>query len=161
MERASEPEEPIVNPRLDDDEIAALAPLGKRHWLRDGEALFFKSEASALGDGKLNAHLKTQGIEWLLVAGVWTEACVDATVRHAVDRGFRVLLVKDACGSGTLTMHQAAILNLANRLYGGAVVDSARADALLSGEEVEAWQTSMPVPLRYRGDTLVELYEGV
>lgn len=126
-----------------------------------GEAVFLKSEASAFGNSELKAYLETQAIEWLLVAGVWTEACIDATVRQAVDQGFRVLLIKDACGSGTLAMHQVAILNLANRLYGGAVLDSARACILLSGGEAEAWQTSTPVPLRYCRDTFAELYEGV
>jgi len=57
----------------------------------------------------------------LMVAGVWTEACIAATVRDALALGFRVLVVKDACASGTEAMHQTAILNLANRLYGGAV----------------------------------------
>lgn len=128
---------------------------------RKGEALFFKSEASAFGDGRLAAHLKKANIEWLFVVGVWTEACVDASVRQAVDQGFRVILVKDACGSGTLTMHQIAILNLANRLYGGAVVESAGAAALLAGAEVVAWQTSRPVPLRYCRDSFPELYERI
>lgn len=133
---------------------AEVAPKG-------GEPVFFKSEASAFGNRKLKAHLEELGIQWLLIAGVWTEACVDLTVRQAVDFGFRVLLVKDACGSGTLTMHQVAILNLANRLYGGAVVDCQDACALLSGQGVDAWQTPRPVPLRFRAETINELYEGV
>ena len=76
--------------------------------------------------------------ERLVVAGVWTEACVDATVKGALAQGFRVLLVKDACGSGSVAMHQTGILNLANRLYGGAVTDTAGACRLIAGETVEA-----------------------
>ena len=45
-------------------------------------------------------------------------------MKQAVDLGFRVILVKDACGSGSTAMHQTGILNLANRLYGGAVIDT-------------------------------------
>jgi maleamate amidohydrolase len=37
-------------------------------------------------------------------------------VKEAIDLGSRVLLVKDACGSGSMAMHQTGILNLANRL---------------------------------------------
>ncbi|WP_442580437.1 isochorismatase family protein [Mesorhizobium sp. ASY16-5R] len=127
---------------------------------RDGEALAIKAEAGAFG-GALGGQLKAQGIEWLVVAGVWTEACVDATVRQAVDLGFRVLLVKDACGSGTRAMHQTAILNLANRLYGGAVTDTAGACRLIAGEAVDAWMTEGAVPLRYDFDNAAALYEAL
>ena len=57
----------------------------------------------------------------------------------AIDLGFRVMLVKDACGSGSTAMHQTAILNLANRLYGGAVTGTDAACRLMSGETVEVW----------------------
>ena len=58
-------------------------------------------------------------------------------MRDAIAHGFRVLLVKDACGSGTEAMHQTGILNLANRLYGGAVADTAKACRLFAGETAE------------------------
>jgi nicotinamidase-related amidase len=79
----------------------------------DGEQLLIKAEASAFGGVSPAEDLKARGIEWLVIAGVWTEACVHATVKDAMALGFRVLLVKDACGSGTSAMHQTAILNLA------------------------------------------------
>ncbi len=126
-----------------------------------GEPLFIKAEASAFGDGKLAPRLKAGGIEWLIVAGVWTEACVDASVRQAVAQGFRVLLVKDACGSGTDAMHQTAILNLANRLYGGAVIDTAGALRLIAGETVDAWQVEGAVPIRYEFATAANLYAAL
>ena len=89
---------------------------------------------------------------------MWTEACIDATVRDAVDLGFRIILVKDACGSGTAAMHQTAILNLANRLYGGAVVDTDGAVRLMAGETIEAWQVQGSVPLRFTYENAAELY---
>lgn len=124
----------------------------------DGERMLVKAEASALRDGMAVADLKARGIEWLMVAGVWTEACVDATVRDAVASGFRVLLVKDACGSGSAAMHQTAILNLANRLYGGAVVNTETACLLLAGESVVAWQVEGAVPLRFTYENAAALY---
>ena len=51
----------------------------------------------------------------------------------ALKLGFRVVLVKDACGSGSIAMHQTGILNLANRLYGGAITDTAGACRLMAG----------------------------
>ena len=106
-------------------------------------------------------ELKAKGIEWLFVAGVWTEACVDATVKDAIRLGFRVLLVKDACGSGWAAMHQTGILNLANRLYGGAVTSTDGACRLIAGETIDAWQSPGPVPLRFTFDNASELYDGL
>ncbi|QKC80952.1 isochorismatase family protein [Mesorhizobium sp. NZP2077] len=124
----------------------------------DGEALLIKAEASAFRSGPAADQLKASGVEWLVVAGVWTEACIDATVKDAVAKGFRVLLVKDACGSGSAAMHQTGILNLANRLYGGAVTDTDGACRLLAGEKVAVWQVEGSVPLRFSFDNAAKLY---
>jgi nicotinamidase-related amidase len=94
-------------------------------------------DASAFCEGNLRPLLTEAGIEWLAIAGVWTEACVAATVRDSIGQGFRVLLVKDACGSGTEAMQKTAALNLANRLYRGAVTDTTRAIDLLDDRTVE------------------------
>jgi maleamate amidohydrolase len=123
-----------------------------------GEALLIKAEASAFRIGPATRDLKSAGIEWLVVAGVWTEACIDASVKDAVAKGFRVLLVKDACGSGSAAMHQTGILNLANRLYGGAITDTDGACRLLAGETVTAWQVEGSVPLRFSFDNAARLY---
>jgi nicotinamidase-related amidase len=137
-----------------DDPLTAIcpevAPL-------DGERLVIKSEANAFGTG-LGDELKAAGAEWLFVCGVWTEACVDATVKAALKLGFRVVLVKDACGSGSAAMHQTGILNLANRLYGGAVTDTEGACRLMVGEAVTAWQPDRPVPIRYDFEDAGALY---
>jgi len=138
------------------DPLTALCP---ESGPADGEAALIKAEASAFGDGRLEPLLRGFGVEWLFVSGVWTEACVDATVKDAVTRGFHVVLVKDACGSGTAAMHRTGILNLANRLYGGAVVDTDAACRLLAGEAAEAWMVVGSVPLRYQADTIDALYE--
>lgn len=124
-----------------------------------GEMMLVKTEASAFGAGPAAGRLRAEGIEWLVVAGVWTEACIDATVRDAVSSGFRVLLVKDACGSGSTAMHQTAILNLANRLYGGAVTTTDGACRLMAGETVDAWQVVGSVPLRFTYENAARLYD--
>ncbi|TIW31550.1 MAG: isochorismatase family protein, partial [Mesorhizobium sp.] len=41
----------------------------------EGETMLVKTEASAFGNGAFADRLKTAGIEWLVIAGVWTEAC--------------------------------------------------------------------------------------
>ncbi|MBA3448870.1 MAG: isochorismatase family protein [Pseudaminobacter sp.] len=140
-----------------DDPLTAIcpevAPAGD-------ERLFIKAQASVFGDG-LGRELKAEGIEWLVVAGVWTEACVDATVKDAQALGFRVALVKDACASGTAAMHQVGILNLANRLYGGAVADTPSACRLMAGEAANVWRVEGAVPLRFTFENAGELYAAL
>jgi nicotinamidase-related amidase len=126
-----------------------------------GEVVIHKNDASAFEEGSLQARLARLGIEWLVVAGVWTEACVAASVRDAMTAGLRVLLVKDACGSGSAAIHQTAILNLANRLYGGAVADVARAEVLLAGAEATVWTTDRPVPILYNLRDATKHYESL
>ncbi len=125
---------------------------------RDGEPVFTKNDASAFCEGDLAPLLKAHAIDWLIVSGVWTEACVAATIRDAIAAGLRVLLVKDACGSGTEAMHKTAVLNLANRLYGGAVTDTDRAVALLKGDAAEVWIAERPVPILFDFADAAERY---
>jgi nicotinamidase-related amidase len=126
---------------------------------RSGEPVLFKNDASAFCEGELEPLLRTAAVEWLIVAGVWTEACVAATAQDAIARGIRVMLVKDACGSGTTAMHQTGILNLANRLSGGAVANTDTASRLIAGAEVEVWVPERPVPILYRYGDVGKLYE--
>lgn len=128
---------------------------------QDGETVIGKNDASAFSTGALEPLLRETGIEWLIVCGVWTEACVAATVRDAIPRGFRVLLVKDACGSGTVAMHETAILNLANRLNGGAVANTATACRLIAGERANAWVAEKQVPILYTFEDAKAQYDAL
>jgi nicotinamidase-related amidase len=125
---------------------------------RGSEPVIYKNDASAFCEENLQPLLADAQIEWLVISGVWTDACVAATVRDGIAQGFRVLLVKDACGSGTVAMHETAVLNLANRLYGGAVTDTAGAMGLLEGETVEAWIAERPVPILFNFTDAAERY---
>ncbi|MEA2519449.1 MAG: maleamate amidohydrolase [Chloroflexota bacterium] len=125
----------------------------------EGETLLVKSDASSFADGVAAGLLGGLGVEWLFVSGVWSEACLAATVRDAVELGFRTILVKDACGSGSQAMHETAILNLANRLHGGAVTDTEGASRLMAGEAVDVWVVDGSVPLRFTYEDAADLYE--
>lgn len=126
---------------------------------RLGEKVIIKDAASVFSNGNLVAELRASGIEWLAIAGVWTEACIDASVKDAIGNGFRVMLVKDACGSGSIAMHQTGVLNLANRLYGGAVTDTSHACRALAGQAIDAWQIEGSVPLRFTYENAAALYD--
>jgi nicotinamidase-related amidase len=47
----------------------------------------------------LEQTLKESGIKNLVVAGMMTHMCVDATVRHAADLGYKITLLSDACAT--------------------------------------------------------------
>ena len=132
-------------------EVAPLSP----------EEVIYKNDASAFCEGTLEPILARCNIEWLIIAGVWTEACVAATVRDAIALGLRALIVKDACGSGTVAMHQTAVLNLANRLYGGAVTGTAGAQRLLRGETTDVWKPERPVPILFDYATAAREYDAL
>lgn len=157
---------PMHHPRLPDgrsafsDKDDPLTTICTEVAPTEGERLVTKSEASAFGTG-FGDELKAAGTEWLYICGVWTEACVDATVKAALKLGFRVALVKDSCGSGSVAMHQTGILNLANRLYGGAVLTTDAACRQMAGKTAEGWTPETPVPIRYDYEDAAALYEAL
>jgi len=125
------------------------------------ETVVWKNDASAFCEGDLEPALRRGGTGWIIVCGVWTEACIAATVRDAIAHGIRVLLVKDACGSGTKAMHQVAVINLANRLAGGAVADTEATLRLIGGAEAEVWAADRPVPILFDYDDAEKLYQSL
>jgi biuret amidohydrolase len=64
-----------------------------------GEPVIDKPGKGAFYETDLSSMLKNRGIENLLVCGVTTEVCVNTTVREANDRGYRCIVVGDACAS--------------------------------------------------------------
>ncbi|GIL37278.1 cysteine hydrolase family protein [Phycicoccus sp. DTK01] len=69
---------------------------------RDGEPVVQKAFPNAFRDTDLRAKLASLGVDALVVAGMMTSLCVDATVRAAADLGFDVTVVADACAAPDL-----------------------------------------------------------
>ncbi len=68
-----------------------------------GELVLQKSEANSfLGTG-LEQELLRLKPEHVVVAGMMSSMCVDATVRAAADRGFDLIVAHDACAAPDLT----------------------------------------------------------
>ena len=61
------------------------------------ETLVEKNFPNSFRGTGLKEILEKQGIKNLAVAGMMTHMCVDATVRHAADLGYRITLLGDAC----------------------------------------------------------------
>jgi nicotinamidase-related amidase len=53
--------------------------------------------------------LKEWGIERVVIAGMMTHMCVDATARAAADFGFHVMIAEDACATRDLQYGGATI----------------------------------------------------
>jgi nicotinamidase-related amidase len=68
---------------------------------REGERVFEKNFPNSFRGTELDAAIKAAGAKELVVAGMMTHMCVDASVRQAADLGYRVTLLGDACATRT------------------------------------------------------------
>jgi nicotinamidase-related amidase len=64
-----------------------------------GETVLEKNFPNSFRATALEGALKEKGIRNLVVAGMMTHMCVDASVRHAADLGYKVTLLGDACAT--------------------------------------------------------------
>lgn len=107
-----------------------------------GEAVIEKNFPNSFRKTDLQQRLDAAGVKHLVVAGMMTSMCVDATVRQAADLGYRVTLMVDACATRTLSFGgesvparqvHAAFLAALNGLY-AKVLPAAEAIQTLQGE---------------------------
>jgi nicotinamidase-related amidase len=63
------------------------------------ETVVEKNFPNAFRDTTLQKRLEELAVRNLVVAGMMTHMCVDATVRHAADLGYKVTLLGDACAT--------------------------------------------------------------
>ena len=66
---------------------------------RGAEMVIEKNFPNSFRGTRLEQTLKESGIKNLVVAGMMTHMCVDATVRHAADLGYKITLLGDACAT--------------------------------------------------------------
>jgi nicotinamidase-related amidase len=79
-----------------------------------GELIINKTSSGALSSTNLDQTLHNLGITSLVVCGLTTAVCVGLTARQAADRGFRVVIVSDACTELSQQMHEAALLSFSH-----------------------------------------------
>ena len=66
---------------------------------REGEAVVEKKFPHSFRGTNLKELLDRNGVKNLVVAGMMTHMCVDASVRHAADLGYKITLLGDACAT--------------------------------------------------------------
>jgi nicotinamidase-related amidase len=105
------------------------------------EPIVYKHHPNSFRETNLLEMLKEWGIERVVIAGMMTHMCVDATARAAADLGFKVIVAEDACATRDLKyggttipaehVHKAFLAAL--KSYGD-VMKSDEVIALLSAE---------------------------
>ena len=69
----------------------------------EGEPIVHKQFPNSFRETNLLEQLKSWETERVVICGMMTHMCVDATVRAAADFGFQVIVVEDACATRALT----------------------------------------------------------
>jgi nicotinamidase-related amidase len=74
-----------------------------------GETVIQKHFPNAFRETRLLDHLREHAIDELVIAGMMTHMCIDATTRAAADLGFRCSLAGDACATRALVFGDTTV----------------------------------------------------
>ena len=75
----------------------------------EGEKVIVKHFPNGFRETELLEDLKSKNITDLVICGMMTHMCVDATVRAAKDYGFNCVLIGDACATRDLKMNDVIV----------------------------------------------------
>ncbi len=75
----------------------------------EGEPIVYKHYPNSFRETGLLEMLKAWGIERVVICGMMTHMCVDATARAAADFGFQVMIAEDACATRDLKYGETII----------------------------------------------------
>jgi nicotinamidase-related amidase len=73
------------------------------------EVVFIKNYPNSFRNTPLLDHLINQQVNKVVVGGMMTHMCVDATVRAAFDYGLEVTVIQDACATRALAFGEQVI----------------------------------------------------
>lgn len=98
----------------------------------DSDLRVEKTASDAFYQTSLQQELEQLGVDTLIMAGMQTEYCVDATARRALSQGFDVILLGDCHTTGDaalsaaeiITHHNLTLANLAHPDHTITVLDS-------------------------------------
>jgi nicotinamidase-related amidase len=79
------------------------------------EIVINKTASGVFSSTNLHYVLTNLGVSSVYVVGVYTNECVETTVRDACDLGYLVTMVDDCCATVTPELHEASLKNLRNR----------------------------------------------
>ncbi|MCY9059284.1 cysteine hydrolase [Bacillus inaquosorum] len=73
------------------------------------ETVIVKYMPNSFFNTDLHEKLQEQGVKELVVCGMMSHMCIDATVRSAVEHGYVCLVVEDACATTTLQIEDKIV----------------------------------------------------
>ena len=73
------------------------------------EKVFVKHSPNSFRETGLGNYLVANGINDLVICGMMTHMCVDATVRAAKDLGYDCTVIKDACATKSLQIKSRTV----------------------------------------------------
>ncbi len=94
----------------DADFLEQVAPLDSRD-----EIVINKTASGVFSSTNIHYVLKNSGVESLFVVGVYTNECVETTVRDACDLGYLVTIVEGCCATVTPELPAASLATLRDR----------------------------------------------
>jgi nicotinamidase-related amidase len=75
---------------------ASIAPLS-------GEMVIKKHFPNSFRDTEMEEYLLSKGIRQLVICGMMSHLCIDATTRAAFDKGYACIVAHDACATRNMT----------------------------------------------------------
>lgn len=100
----------LVRGSYQHDIIEELTPL-------ENELILDKNSSGAFASTMIDQFLRNFGIDTIVIGGILTNMCVEASAREAADRGYNVVLVEDICATLDEETHHATLKTFA-RGYG-------------------------------------------
>lgn len=74
-----------------------------------GQALLDRTSMNTWEDAAVIEQVNAIGKPRIVLAGLWTSVCIVGPALSAIDQGFEVLVIADACGDVSLEAHNRAI----------------------------------------------------
>lgn len=105
-----------------------------------GERVVVKDHASAFFGTSLDASLRADGVDTVVVCGLSTSGCVRASALDALQHDFVPVVVREACGDRDVRPHEQALFDLDNKYAD--VVSEAEVLARWAPGRVTAWGAS-------------------
>lgn len=94
---------PFFHPNTEGVEIhESVRPL-------ESETVIVKNTPNSFFNTNLHEKLQEHGVKELIVCGMMSHICIDATVRSAVEHGYVCQVIEDACATTTLQIEEKTI----------------------------------------------------